>query len=79
MVAYLVDLFQHPGADPSTLVFDVHLAELVPVRGDGADLPDGVLVTQPVKEVVDPPRGGLLERVVRVDVHHLAVFRKGRR
>jgi len=79
VAAYLVDLFQHQRTDPSTLVFDVHLAELVPVRGDGADFPDGVLVAHPVKEVVDSPRGGLLERVVWVDVHHLAVPSKVRR
>jgi len=40
------------------------LAELVPVRRDGADFPDGVLVANPVKEVVDPARRSLLERIV---------------
>jgi len=50
----------------------------VPVRGDGADFPNGVLVAHPVKEIVDPPRWGLLERVVWVDVYHLAVSRKVR-
>jgi hypothetical protein len=78
VATYLVDFFQCPRIDPSALVFDVHLAELVPVRDDGADFPDGVLVAQPVKEVVDPPRGRLSERVVWVDVDHLAVSTKVR-
>jgi len=78
VATYLVDSFQYQRIDPSTFVFGVHLAELVPVRGDGADFPDGVLVAQPVKEVVDPPRGRLSERVVWVDVDHLAVSTKVR-
>jgi hypothetical protein len=78
VATYLVDFFQYQRIDSSTLVFDVHLAELVPVRGDGADFPDGVLVAQPVKEVVDPPRGGFSERVVWVDVDQLAVSTKVR-
>lgn len=78
MATYLVDFFQYQRIDPSALVFDVYLAELVPVRGDGADFPDGVLVAQPVKEVVDPSRGGLSERVVWVDIDHLAVSTKVR-
>ncbi len=65
-----------PTGYPSTLVFDIHLAELVPVRGDGADLPNSVLGPHPVEEVVDPLRRGLLERIVWVDVHHLAVSKK---
>ncbi len=73
MAAYLVNFFQHQRTDPSTLVFDVHLAELVPIRGGGADFPDGVLVAYPVKEVVDPARRRLLKRVVGVDVDQLAV------
>ena len=49
----------------------------MPVRGDGADFADGVLVTHPVKEVVDPVCRRLLERVVWVDIHHLAVPKRG--
>jgi len=45
----------------------------MPVPGDEADFLDGVLVAYSVKEVVDPPREDLLECVVWVDVHHLAV------
>jgi hypothetical protein len=77
VVAYLVNFFQHQGTDSSTLVFDVYLAELVLVRGDGADFPDDVLVAHPVKEIVDPARRRLLERVVWVDIHHLAVPKRG--
>jgi len=73
VVIYLVDLFQHQRTDPSTPVFDVHLAELVPVGGDGANFPNRILVAHPVKEIVDPARRSLLERVVGVDIHHLAV------
>lgn len=70
---YLVDLFQHKGANPSTLVLDIYLAELVPVCRDRADFPDGVLIANPVKEVVDPARRRLLERIVWVDIDHRAV------
>lgn len=69
MTTYLVDLLQYQRTDPSSFVFDVHLVELVLVRRDGADLPHGVLVAQSVKEVVDPTRGRLPKRTVRVDVH----------
>lgn len=79
MAAYLVDLLQYQRTDPSTFVFDIHLTELVPVRGDGADFADGVLVAHPVEEVVDPARRRLLERIEWVDVHHLAVPKKARR
>ena len=48
----------------------------MPVRRDGADFPDGVLVANPVKEVVDPARRRLLERIVWIDIDHLAVPRK---
>jgi len=73
VATYLVDLFQYQRIDSSTLVFDVYLAELMPVRDDGADFPNSVLIAQPVKEVVNPPRGGLSKRVVGVDVDQLAV------
>ena len=78
VVVYLVDLLQHQRTDPSTFVFDVHLAELVPIRGNRADFPDGILVAHPVKEIVDPFGGRLLKRVVWVDVYHLAVSGKNR-
>lgn len=79
MTAYLVDLLQHHRTNSSTLVFDVHLAELVPVGGDEANFPNRILVAHPVKEIVDPARRSLLKRMVEVDVHHLAVPRKIRR
>ena len=48
----------------------------MPVRRDGADFLHGVVVEHPVKEVVDLACGRLLERIVWVDVNHLAVPRK---
>lgn len=50
----------------------------MPVSGDGAHFPDGVLVANSVKEVVDPARRRLLERMIWIDVDHLAVPRKVR-
>jgi len=73
VVAYLVDFFQHQRTDSPILIFDVYLAELVPVSSDRADFANSVLVAHPVKEIVDPPWRGLFERMVWVDVHHLAV------
>ncbi len=78
MAAYLVEFFQHQRTNPSTLIFDVHLAELVPICGDGADFPSGVLVAYPVKEVIDPARRRLLKRVAWVDVDHLTIPSKVR-
>ena len=48
----------------------------MPVSGDGAHFPDGVLVANPVKEVIDPARRGLLKRIVWIDIDHLTVPRK---
>lgn len=62
MATYLVNFFQHQRTDSSTLVFDVHLAKLVPIRGDEIDFSNGVLVTYLVKEAVDLARRRLLER-----------------
>jgi len=78
VAAYLINFFQYQRTYPSTLVFDIYLAELVPVCSKGADFPDGVLVAYPVKEIVNPARRRLLERVVWVDVDYLAVPRNGR-
>lgn len=74
--AYFVDFFQHQQADSLTLVLDVHLIKLMPVCGDKADFSNRVLIAYSVKEVVDPLCRDLLECVVWVDVHHLAVFSK---
>ncbi len=49
------------------------------VRSNGADFPDGILVAYLVKEVINSPRGGLLKRIVWVDVHHFIVPSKVRR
>jgi hypothetical protein len=70
VATYLVDFFQYQRINPSALVFDVHLVELVPVRGDGADFPDG--------ELVASPHWGLSERVVWDNVDQLAVSTKAR-
>jgi len=78
MATYLVNSFQYSRIDSSTLIFDVHLAELVPIRGDEANFSNDVLIAQSMKEVVDPPRERLSERVVWVDVDHLAVSIKVR-
>lgn len=74
--AYLIDLFQHQRTDPPPLVFDEHLAELVPVCSHRADFPYGVLIAHPVKEIIDPARRSLSERVIWVDVHRFAVSRQ---
>ena len=50
---YIVDLLQGQRTDPSTLPFDVELAQLMPVGFNGTDFLDGVVVTHPMKEVLD--------------------------
>ncbi len=64
IVFYLVDFFQYQRTNPSPLISNVHLTELVPVCGDRADFLDGILVAHPVRKVVDPTRGRLLKRVI---------------
>ena len=76
MLVYFVDFFQYQWTNPSALVLDVDLTELVLVCHDGADFLDRVLVAYPVKEVVNPIRRRRLERIVRIDFHHLAIPRK---
>ena len=76
LAVYLVNFLQNQRTDPSPLVFDIHLAELVPVCGHRADFPDGVLVAHPVEEVIDPICRSLSERVIGVDVHCFAVPRQ---
>ena len=76
LAIYLVNFLQNQRTDPSPLIFDIYLAELVPVCGHRADFPDGVLVVHPVKEVIDPFYRSLSERVIGVDVHRFVVFRK---
>jgi len=50
----------------------------VPIRGDEVDFSNDVLIAQLMKEVVDPSCEELFERVIRVDVDHLAVSIKVR-
>ena len=50
---YIVDLLQGQRTDPSTLPFDVELAQLMPVGFNRTDFLDGVVVTHPMKEVLD--------------------------
>ncbi len=50
---YIVDLLQGQRTDPSTLPFDVELAKLMPVGFNRTDFLDGVVVTQPMKEVLN--------------------------
>ena len=75
--AYPVYLLQNQWTNSSPLVLDVFLTELMPVLSDRADFPDGVLITHPVKQIVDPPCGRLLKRVVWADVDYLTVPGKG--
>ena len=75
-VVSLINFLKYQQTDPSPLVFDVHLAELIPVRDHRADFLDSVLITHPVKEVIDPAYRSLSERVIWIDVHRFAVPRK---
>ena len=75
--AYLVYLLQNQWTNSSPHVLDVYLTELVPVLSDGADFPHGILITYLVKEIVDPPSGRSLKRVVWVDVDYLTIPGKG--
>ena len=56
--AYLVYLLQNQRTDSSSLVLDVYLTELVPVSGDRADFPYGILITHPVKEFIEQQSWG---------------------
>lgn len=49
----------------------------MPIRGDEANFSNDVLVAHPMKEIVDFARKRLLERVVWIDIHHLAVSKRG--
>jgi len=64
VAVYLVDFLQHQQTDLSTLVFNVHLTELMSVSGDKADFSNSVLVAYSVKEVVDPVCKRLSEHVI---------------
>ena len=70
---YLLDFFQHQQTDPSPLIFDVHLTELMPVDDNEAHFSNYILVAHPVKEIINSARRSLLERVIEVDVYQLAV------
>ena len=71
--AYFVYLLQKQWTNSSPLVLDVYLTELVAVLSDTADFSHGILITHPVEELVDPPRGRLLKHVVWVDVDYFTV------
>ena len=50
---YIVDLLPGQRTDPSTLPFDVELAQLMPVGFNQTDFLNRVTVTHPIKEVLD--------------------------
>ncbi len=74
MTVYLIDFLQHQQTDLFTLVFDVYMTELMSVCDDRADFSNSVLVAH--SEIVDALCEKLLEHMVQVDVHHLAVLKK---
>lgn len=46
------------------------------VNDDEANFLNCILVAHSVKEIVDSARRSLLKCIIKIDVHHLAVFRK---
>ncbi len=72
---YVVDLLQGQRTDPSTLPFDVELAQLMPVGLDRTDFLDGVVVTHPMKKVLDSTLHRPFECVIGIDVDGVAIPR----
>ena len=72
---YIVDLLQGQGTDPSTLPFDVELAQLMPVGFNRTDFLDGVVVTHPMKEVLDSTLHRPFEGVIGIDIDGVAIPR----
>ena len=73
--AYIVDFLQGQGTDPSTLPFDVELAQLMPVGLDRTDFLDGVVVTHPMEKVLDSTLHRPFEGVKGIDVDGVAIPR----
>ncbi len=72
---YIVDFFQGQGTDPSTLLFDVELAQLMPVGLDRTDFLDGVVVIYPIEKVLDSTLYRPFEGVKGIDVDGVAIPR----
>ena len=67
-------MVQYYRIHPPTLLFDVQLADRVPVRLHEADLFNRVSVAHPVQEVFKTPFYCLYNYFVRVYFNYLAVF-----
>ncbi len=72
---YIVDFLQGQRTDPSTFPFDVELAQLMPVGLDRTDFLDGVVVTHPMKKVLDSTHHRPFECVIGIDVDGVAISR----
>ena len=70
---YIVDFLQGQRTNPSTLPFDVELAQLMPVDLDRTDFLDGVVVTHPMKKVLDSTLHRPFECVIRIDVDGITI------
>ena len=72
---YIVDLLQGQRTDPSTLPFDVELAQLMPVGLNRADFLNGVVVTHPMKKILDSTLYRSFECVIGIDADGVAIPR----
>lgn len=72
---YIVDFLQGQRTDSSTLSFDVELAQLMPVGLNRTDFLDGVVVTHPMKKVLDSINHRPFECVIGIDVDGVAIPR----
>ena len=72
---YIVDFLQGRRTDPSTLPFDVELAQLMPEGLNRADFLDGVVVTHPMKKVLDSTNHRPFECVIGIDIDGVAIPR----
>ena len=72
---YIVDFLQGQRTDPSTLPFDVELAQLMPLGLDRTDFLDGVVVTNPMKKVLDSTHYQHFECVIGIDFDGVAIPR----
>ena len=72
---YIVDFLQGQRTDPSTLSFDVELAQLMSVGLDRTDFLDGIVVTHSMEKVLDSTLHRPFEGVIGIDVDGVAIPR----
>ena len=68
-------MLQDQRTDPSTLLFNIKLTQLIPIGLDQTNFLNEVVITHPIKKVLDSTLYRPFEYIIEIDIDDIAIFR----